>query len=111
MSYLDSLLNALSWFFNIIVQALSWLLDGLLYVLMGFIYLTVSGMLTGVYSVIAAISFSSVVFQWSAGWAGLSQGTIYLVTSLKLPEFVFLVSTATVVRKLLDLIPGLFTRI
>lgn len=108
---MQALIDAVHWLFGLLFVVIRWLLDGILYVVMGCFYLILSGLLYSLYALVSAISFSSVVFQWTAGWAGVPAGTIYFVTACKLPEAVTIVSAAIIVRMLLNLVPGAVTRV
>ncbi|MGD9686358.1 MAG: DUF2523 family protein [Desulfobacter sp.] len=107
---MSSIINWLSSFWNHIQTALKWGLDGVLYVLKAVLFFAFDGLLTVVYSIVAALDVGSLTVSLVGLWADLPPQLLYVVNATGLPTGLSMIFYAIVIRKLLDLIPAAFTR-
>jgi len=98
--------DAVSWLWQRIVEGLTWILDGLLFILKGFAFFFIDGMLTIFTTLINALDYSAVAFQWAAGKALLPPQAIYFICAIGFPQFAAIVTSAYVLRFVMNLIPS-----
>lgn len=110
MSFFRVIIEWLSDFWEGIIGALSWLLDALI-VVVQFIFFTIfDGFLSVLESIIAAIDFSSVAFNYAAAWSNLPTQLIFLINATGLPQCFAMLGSAYLIRLTLNLIPSWATR-
>lgn len=105
------LIDAIAWLISMLYIPFAWLLDALFYLLKGVAWLILDGLLTAVLVVIQGINYSSVVFQWAAGYALIPSQAVYVMQSIGFPQFVTIIASAYALRFLLNIIPSWATRV
>ena len=108
---IETITSWLSSFWDLVKEGASWCLDGIILVLQFGLYCIFDGLLIVIESFFSTLDLSSVAFTYAAEWSNLSPQTIWLVNELALPQGVSLLVAALVVRLILNLIPGVFTRV
>lgn len=107
---MDAIIDWLVAFWEHIKTALSWCLDGFLYVLKSALYFLFDGLLTTIYAIVGALDVGSLLVNIGGLWLGLPPQLLYLINAIGIPTGLTMLSYAILVRKLLDLIPAAFTR-
>jgi len=97
-------------FFYLLIDIVFWTLDLILQFILLPIYWLFDGFLTIFTLVITSINLSSVGFETFAQWSSMPPQLIYIVNQLGLPQCVTIIVGAIIVRKIIDLIPGVATR-
>lgn len=92
-------------------EVLSWMLDGIIFLLEHIFFLILDGFLLVIESLFTLIDFSTVVFSSIAQWSSMPTQLIWLINQLALPQCLALVVSALTIRVLLNLIPTWATRI
>ena len=106
----QELIIFVQWIWSYLQEPLLWLVDGIFYVLKGTVWLFGTGVLGSAAGIIHGIDFSSVIFQFAAGWGGLPPQMIYVVNAVGIPQFITIVASGYAVRLALNLIPSWITR-
>ena len=107
----QGLIQVVQWIFSAFYQLLNYLLNGVGVVIGEIVWLFCTGILSVISGIIHAISYSTVVFQFTAGWAGIPPQGIWLVNTLGIPDMITMIAGAYGVRLALNFIPGAFTRV
>ncbi len=103
--------DVIRWLLDNLYVPLGWVLNGILYLLLSIPWYIMDGFLTVIETLIASINYSSVVFQWAAGYALLPSQAVYVMNAVGFPQFVTIVAAAYAVRLLINLIPSWATRV
>lgn len=103
--------DAINALFDFLKSALTWLLDGLLWLLGKVLFLVFDGILTVITAAFNAIDFSSFLSSYAMDWAGLPPQMIWFINAVGIPQGITILSSAIVVRMLLNLIPAAVTRV
>lgn len=111
INYLNSIFAWIGAFWGYILDAAIWLLDGFLLLLQFVFYCIFDGLLSVVEAFFSTLDLSAVAFSYAAQWSSLPPQTIWLVNQMALPQCVSLLLGAYGIRLLLNLIPGMFTRV
>ena len=107
---MSSIINWLQSFWDFVLDALTWVLDGALYVIKAALYFGFDGLLTSIVAIVGALDVGSLTVSLLGLWAGLPSQLLYVVNATGLPTGLTMIFYAIVIRKLLDLIPAAFTR-
>lgn len=108
---MDYLVSFFSSFWSAFRSALSWLLDGVLYVIQAVLYFIFDGLLTTVYAIVGALDVGTFLTSFAGYWSGLSPQLIYAVNACGIGSGISIIVYAIGIRMLLNLIPASFTRI
>ncbi|BCO08816.1 hypothetical protein GF1_11920 [Desulfolithobacter dissulfuricans] len=108
---LDWLKDFINSFWDLLVSILSWLLDAVFLVISFVGYTIYDGFLMVVQAFFATLDFSSVAFTHAAEWSSLPPQLIWLINQLALPQCITIVSSAILLRVLLNLVPAALTRV
>ncbi|WP_305732882.1 DUF2523 family protein [Trichlorobacter ammonificans] len=108
---MPAIVQWLSTVWNTLKTALSWLLDGFLYVLKAAFFFVFDGLLTAVVSIVGALDVGSLITNLAGAWTGLPPALIWVINATGIPTGLSMVFYALVVRMILNLIPAAFTRI
>ena len=95
--------------FAFFTNILKWCLDGVLWILQSFFYLILDGLLTAVQSLFLAIDISVWLQTYTLNWMGVPPQAIWLFSHLGIAFCLTMIATTLTIRKLIDLIPGVFT--
>lgn len=111
MSFFAVLIDWLSSFWDSLVASFLWLLDAVL-VLLQFVFFTIlDGFLSVIETMVSAIDFSAVLFNYAASWSALPSQLIYLINAVGLPQCFAMLGGAYAIRLTLNLIPSWATRV
>lgn len=105
------LYNAVSWLLGGIWMVIQWGADAFFLIVKGVIWLTVSGLLQAVQVLFDSFSYSSVAFQWAAGYSAIPPQAIYIMVRIGFPEMLTILAAAYALRLALNIVPGIATRV
>ncbi len=108
MQWLKDFINS---FFEILLSGFEWLIEGVGQVLSYVGYMIYDGVLTVIYSFVAAIDFSETAFNMAAQYAGLPSQLIWMINQVDLPQFFSYITIGISIRLVINLVPAAFTRI
>lgn len=101
----------LGWFWDKVIAACKWVLDGLILIIQFCVYLIFDGFCIVVEAFFSALDLSEAAFNYAGVWAGLPEQLIWIISKIGLPQGIALLGAAYTVRLTLNLIPGVFTRV
>lgn len=107
---MTAIIKWLASFWDGIKTALTWVLDGVLYVLKAVFFFLWDGLLTAVYAIVGALDVGSLAVSVGGLWIGLPPQLLYVINAVGIPTGLTMVFYAIIIRKLLDLIPAALTR-
>lgn len=108
---LNAIVEFISKFFDLLLDALKWVLDGALYVIKAGLFFCVDGLLTVVVSIVGSLDLGNLVASAAGHWAGLPPQLLYIINAVGLPTCISMLCYAILIRMLLNLIPAALTRI
>ena len=111
MSGFGVIIDWLRGFWSLLETAFRWVLDGLLFLLKSLFFTILDGLLTVLETILAAINFSAVVFNYAATWSNLPTQLIWLINAVGLPQCFTILGAAYLIRLTLNLIPASLTRV
>ncbi len=98
-------------FFTYLYDGLLWLVDGISTVIQYAVYYIYDGLLTVFYTFVSLLDLSAVAFNIAAEYSSMPAQLIWFVNELNIPQAFAYVSSAIIIRMLLNLIPASVTRI
>lgn len=107
-SPLMSFINAIG---GIISGVLGWMMDAFFKLLWGCLYIVYDGILTTMEGVLAMIDVSSITSALTSSWTGAPALMLWIVSQTGLASAVAIIGYAYGIRMILNLIPGVFTRV
>lgn len=107
----QSIIDFFNTFLSILYNALSWLLNALLEIIPFCFLLIFDGFFTVISAFVSAINVGNLAVQAAASWGLLPQSVAYIVCNIGIPTGLSMLSTAWLIRFLLNLIPAAFTRV
>lgn len=119
MDFLQGLYDAVVSFFTnffsdmaqLIVDALSWLLDGFILVISFTVLFIIQGFFTVISTLLNMLDFSSLALDLAGSLGVLPPALIYLLKASGFTTGMSIVIAAYSIRLALNLIPGAFTRV
>ena len=111
MSGFAALFQWLADFWDIFKEAFIWIFDSLLGVVQFIAFTIIDGLLSVLETLISAVDFSSVAFNYAAHWSALPSQLIWLIDKAGLPQCLTLLGSAYLIRLTLNLIPSWATRV
>jgi hypothetical protein len=96
---------------TILLALVNWFFFGLVYVVAYPLVCLLDGCLSAVGLVISSIDLGSFVIDWAGTLSGLPGPMLYLMHACGFDTGLSMVSSAIVIRMLINLIPGALTRI
>lgn len=108
---MDYLVSFFGFFWTSFKQLLTWLLEGLSFVISGVFYLLVDGLLTVIYAIVATLDFGTVIATYAGYWSGLPPQLIYVINACGIPSGISILVWAIGIRLLINLIPAAVTRV
>ncbi len=96
---------------DLLLTPLMWILDGFVYVIGFTLYYVMDGFLLFVYVFLAGLDLSAIAFDFIGQAAGFPSQLLFLLDAIAFPQALTIISGAYLVRFLLNLIPGIFTRV
>ena len=108
---MQKLIYWLETFWSWIYDALQWLLDGAVSVVVWAVKILFEGFLSVVSALVQALDIGSYAIQYAALWGGLDERVAWFIGNLGIGSGLTLISAAIVIRLLLNLIPAAFTRV
>lgn len=94
-----------------IVSGLEWLLNGVVKVIWGVLYTVLDGVLTVITGFVSLIDLSTILLQITGSWVLLPSQIVWFITQMGLAPALSIIGYAIIIRMMLNLIPGTFTRI
>lgn len=98
-------------FFDLLLTAFKWILDGALYVLKAGLFFVFDGLLTAVVAIVGALDIGTLITNVAGLWSGLPPQLLYVINATGIPTGMSMLAYAIVIRLILNLIPAAFTRI
>lgn len=108
---LTTIKNWVQAFWDTVLVAAKWCLDGFILLIQFAFYTIIDGLLLIIESLLAAINLSSVIFNYAAAWSHLPDQLIYFINALGLPQCLGILGSAYIIRLTLNLIPSWATRV
>ena len=108
---MDTVINFVIDFFRLCKELLTWMLDGVLFVLKTAFYLPFDGILTAITAFISSLDIGQLVFNSASTWGLLPPQMLYVINAVGFPQGLTLVAYAIVIRMTLNLIPAALTRL
>lgn len=105
------LLDWLWWLLDSFFTPLKWAIEGFFIVFEWLVYTLFDGLLLAVLAIFKTFDLSAAFFTHSAGWLGLPDQLVWLITQLGLPQCFSIMGAALGFRLLLNLIPASLTRV
>ena len=105
------LLNFVDGFFSAIIDILRWCVDGCVWALKSGLYWIFDGLLTTVLAMITSLDFTSYLMDVTGLWSVLPSQVSYLISQTGFTQGLSMISYALTLRLMLNLIPGVFTRV
>lgn len=96
---------------SILASGLTWLINGFVKVIWGVLYVIVDGLLTVISGFVSMIDLSTVFTKLTSSWGLLPDQIVWAITQSGLAQCLAIIGYAYLIRMLLNLIPGVFTRI
>lgn len=104
------LFEALRWLGEMLLTVGQFLLDGIMYVIKGFFWLFLSGVLSTFSGFIKLIDFGALTIQWAAAKSSIPSMGLYVMQAVAFGEIVTMIAVAYMIRLTLNLIPSWATR-
>lgn len=111
MSPFQPIMDALNAIGGLIASGIEWLLNGLVDLFWGVLYVVVDGLLTVVSGFVSLIDLSTVITNISSSWGLLPPQIVWIITHTGLAQCLGIIGYAYLTRMLLNLIPSTFTRV
>lgn len=108
---MESIMSFINSFIDIIQSALQWIIDAIVKVLWGVLYVVVDGVLTVVTGFVSLIDLSTLVTKLTASWGLLPPSIVWIITQSGLAQCLAIIGYAYLIRMTLNLIPSTFTRV
>ena len=108
---MDNIVSVFKNLWNAIVHALVWCLDVITNVLQSMLNYVVDKICGFVEWVVSHISFNVTLFTDGLNWLGLPTQALYVMKHIGVDQCLFMVSTAMLIRLLMNLIPSWLSRI
>lgn len=96
---------------SIISGVLGWILDAIFKVIWGCLYVLYDGLLTTMEGVLSMLDVSTLTSALTSSWTGVPAVLLWIVSQAGLASAVAIIGYAYGIRMLLNLIPGVFTRV
>jgi hypothetical protein len=89
----------------------AWIINGMEYGIGTILYSITDGLLTVIYSLVAALDMSALTTSMAANYGLLPTQLVYVLNAICLPQGIAIIVSAIALRMALNLIPAAFTRI
>jgi hypothetical protein len=107
----QKLLEWFWWILDSLFAPLRWFVDGIVLFIEWLVFTLFDGFLLAIVAVFETFDLSASFFSQSAGWLGLPDQLIWLITQLGLPQCFSFFGLALGIRLLLNLLPAAVTRL
>lgn len=111
MNPFEPIMDALNAIGGLLASGLEWLLNGLVELLWGVLYVVVDGLLTVVSGFVSLIDLSTVIANLTSSWGLLPPQIVWIISHSGLAQCLAIIGYAYLARMLLNLIPSTFTRV
>lgn len=111
MNPFEPIMDGLNSLGGIIAAGLKWLIDGMVELIWGILYVIVDGLLTVVSGFVSVIDLSTLLTNLTSSWGLLPAQIVWIISHTGLAQCLAIIGYAYGIRMLLNLIPATFTRI
>lgn len=111
MDVLKWIYNFFSSFFGYLFDALTWLLESIFWIFSQFPYLIFDGFLLVIEGIFTVLDLSGLALDTALDWSSLPDQLVWILGEIDFSQGVSIMMTGVVIRMLMNLIPGVFTRI
>jgi hypothetical protein len=107
-SWLLSFVNA---FWDSFVGVVTWMVDGGMWVCKAAVWYVLEGFYAAILAFLATINFTNIAASTALAWSGMPSQLCYCVANSGIAAGLAVISSGWAIRLLLNLIPGVFTRV
>lgn len=111
MNPFQPIMDALNSLGGLLASGLKWLLDGMVELIWGILYVIIDGLLTVVTGFVTLIDLSTIITNLTSSWGLLPPQIVWIITNTGLAQCLAIIGYAYGIRMLLNLIPATFTRV